>query len=164
MIRQGNRKIVAVEGFELPTWFLNDPERSKRWTIITSIRDPVDRLVSISRLKCPNDPNRCWSRSTDVATGFPLNNVMVRMFAGGSATTKNMRLSNYKITEKDLSTAIHVLESQYQFIIITEWLPKRRGRVAAMQRRSCRWVVVKRRYSITSIRQVQRYSSKQIMV
>lgn len=127
MERQGGARIVAVEGFELPPWFLDDPERSKRWTIVTSMRDPIDRLVSISRAKCPRNPQECWSAQMDPAIEYPLDNVMTRMYAGGATTTSNssgLGDPSQAVTEDDLARAILVLEEQYQIILITEWIPE----------------------------------------
>jgi hypothetical protein len=118
MIRQGTR-VVAVEGYNLPEWFLADPLRRERWTIVTAIRDPVDRLVSISKTKCKDNPEKCWNAGIDLTTRFPLENTFVRSFAGG-----NLVSPKTNVTEADLQRAIANLENEYQIIIITEWLPE----------------------------------------
>ena len=141
------RRVVAVEGLQLPTWFLQQATESKRWTIITSIRHPVDRHVSISRTKCKNKNNnndnettlkknsddnewidRCLNTTTNgngmsimrPKEPLPISNTMIRMFSG------NERLQNYteSVTIQDYQQAIYNLETYYEIILITEWIPE----------------------------------------
>ena len=109
-----NLEFVSNEGFPAPEFLYASAQRNLNWTLVTSLREPLDRLVSLLKLRWPDRDKlkaHLFDRK-DFSTLVPLDNQFVRLYAN--------KVSANNVTEADYQRAVQVLESHYALVFISE--------------------------------------------